>query len=416
MLFRRLVTRLVVSFCCSLPLAAPFADVVATAEITPRVITNQLDRPWSLAFLPNGDFLVTERTGQLRRISASGEVFPPITGLPKIAVVGQGGLLDVALHPNFSINRWVYLSYVAGSAVQGYSTEVLRGTLTQDQQSLINIDTVFVAQPKTKGGRHFGGRLLLTQQQNQTYLYLSLGDRGVKSLSQKRDNHHGSLIRLLDSGAIPADNPFVNTPEVLPEIYTYGHRNIQGLALHPVTGDLWSHEHGPQGGDELNHIQAGQNFGWPVITYGVNYGIATAIGEGTHKPGLQQPQYMWDPSIAPSGLAFYNNQWLIGALKYQLLSVLSPLPQPSLSSEADIVKSQAPSASQKSSAIKEQKLIQRFSEQRYFEQQLGRIRDVRVNGEFLYLLTDADQGKLIQFPLHFLHEGQNHDDDSPQTQ
>lgn len=405
MFFRFSQTQLVVSFFCSviLSLFLP-TGVSASPEITPRIITTALDRPWSLAFLPNGDFLVTERTGQLRGVSASGEVSQPIAGLPNIAVVGQGGLLDVALHPNFSSNRWVYLSYVAGSAVQGYSTEVLRGTLAQDQQSLTNVETLFVAQPKTKGGRHFGGRLLLTQQQNQTYLYLSLGDRGVKSLSQKRNNHHGSLIRLLDTGAIPADNPFVNTPDVLPEIYTYGHRNIQGLALHPATGEVWSHEHGPQGGDELNRIQAGQNFGWPVITYGVNYGIATSIGEGTHKPGMQQPQYMWDPSIAPSGLAFYKDQWLIGALKYQLLSVLSPLPilqKPSAVREPLAVKE--PSAIRKPLAIKEQKLIQRFSEQRYFAQEFGRIRDVRVNGGFLYLLTDAGQGKLIQLPIDFLH-------------
>lgn len=351
------------------------AQAITPTSIT--VITEQLDRPWSLAFLPNGDFLVTEKTGQLRRISPDGTLSPPIKGLPDIAAVGQGGLLDVALHPHFEVNHWVYLSFVAGNSVKGYSTEVIRGKLQNNQ--LTNIESLFVALPKTKGGRHFGGRLLLAEQllaeqassntiNSNTYLYISLGDRGVKPLAQQLSSHHGSLIRLLDNGDIPADNPFITTPNARPEIFSYGHRNIQGLALHPKTREVWLHEHGPQGGDELNHALIGKNYGWPVITYGVNYGIATKIGEGTHKAGMEQPQYYWDPSIAPSGLAFYNNQWFVGALKYQLLAVLSPS-------------------------------AQGYSEARYFEQQFGRIRDVRVNGNKLYLLTDSSQGKLIQLTL-----------------
>lgn len=361
----------------------------------PTIITDQLERPWSLAFLPDGDFLITERTGQLRRVTPEGDISPPIQGLPPIAVIGQGGLLDVALHPQFVKNRWVYLSFTAGSAVRGYSTEVIRGKLMDNR--LDSVETLFVALPKTKGGRHFGGRLLLhnTDDQQPPYLYLSLGDRGVKSLAQQLDNHHGSLIRLHDDGRVPVDNPFVggaNAPSanVRPEIFTYGHRNSQGLAVHPHTNSIWSHEHGPQGGDEINRIDAGHNYGWPVITYGVNYGIATKIGEGTHKAGMVQPHYMWDPSIAPSGLAFYNHQWLVGSLKFQLLSVLTPL---DIDSKKVVSQDANP------------QLIQHFSENRYFSKQFGRIRDVRIgvgaNSDKLYLLTDSDQGKLIQLPADF---------------
>jgi len=368
------------------------------AASSPRIITDKLDRPWSLAFLPNGDFLVTERGGQLRQVSSTGNISFPITGLPNITAVGQGGLLDVVLHPDFETNHWVYVSYVAGSAVQGYSTEVIRGVLTLSHESetqsvngghLNDVKKLFVALPKTKGSRHFGGRLLLAKQRGQTYLFLSLGDRGVKSLSQNLNNHHGSLIRLHDNGDTPTDNPFVNTRGALPEIYSYGHRNIQGLALHPNTNAIWLHEHGPQGGDELNRIQAGRNYGWPVVTYGVNYGIATTIGEGTHKVGMEQPHYMWDPSIAPSGLAFYKDKWLVGALKYQLLSVLTPLSH--VTSAASTLKNNGSTP----------QLIQRFKENRYFSQQFGRIRDVRIKGNKLYLLTDSGQGKLIQLPANF---------------
>ncbi len=341
----------------------PFASYSKAAEI--NIITNQLDRPWSLALLPDGGYLVTEKTGQLRRVNAQGQLSEPIAGLPEVSVVGQGGLLDVILHPNFSSNQWLYISFVSGSAVKGYSTEVVRATLKDNQ--LTDVIPLFVALPKTKGGRHFGSRLVFD---NDGYLYIGLGDRGVKEQSQQLQNHHGSIIRLHDDGRIPQDNPFVNTKNALPEIFSYGHRNIQGLALHPITGEVWAHEHGPQGGDELNKISVGKNYGWPVITYGVNYGIGTKIGEGTHKQGMQQPSHYWTPSIAPSGLAFYQNKtetaWLVGALKFQLLAMLTPSP------END------------------------FSEQRYFEGQFGRIRDVRTHGDTIYLLTDSGQGKLIK--------------------
>ncbi|MFT5117336.1 MAG: glucose/arabinose dehydrogenase [Kiritimatiellia bacterium] len=343
-----------------------------------KLITDGLDRPWSLAFLPDGDFLVTEKKGSLRIVNPQGNISPAIQGLPVISVVGQGGLLDVAVHPDFEKNQWIYLSYVAGSAVKGYSTEVVRAELQGDRlhgHQLQRVKKIFVAEPKTKGGRHFGSRLLMTNNRitnNKTtkkaYLFISLGDRGVAAQAQDLTNHHGSLIRLYDDGSIPSDNPFVKVSDAKGEIFSYGHRNIQGLAVHPQTGELWAHEHGPQGGDELNRIEIGKNYGWPVITYGVNYGLGTKIGEGTHKQGMEQPRYFWDPSIAPSGLAFYQQRWLVGALKFQLLAELTPANDS-------------------------------FSEQRYLHNQWGRVRDVRVKGKNIYLLTDSSKGKLLQLRM-----------------
>ncbi len=349
-----------------------FSSFAFANEPHVKVITDGLNHPWSLARLPDGRFLVTERSGTLRIVSPTGNISPPLDGLPAMTAVGQGGLLDVILHPNFSDNKWIYISYVAGSAVKGYSTEVVRARLENNR--LYNVQSIFVALPKTKGGRHFGSRLVFD---NDQYLYISLGDRGVRSQAQDLSNHHGSIVRLHDDGRVPKDNPFVDDDSAKPEIFSYGHRNVQGLALHLQTGELWAHEHGPQGGDELNRIMPGKNYGWPTITYGVNYGIGTKIGEGTAKPGLEQPQYFWDPSIAPSGLASYQTDravvWLVGALKYQLLAILEPQ-----------------QSGKKSSPLSH------FSEARVLEKQLGRIRDVKVYGQSVYLLTDAKRGKLIQ--------------------
>ncbi len=349
-------------------------------ELQSRVIADGLDRPWSLAVLPDQRFLITEKTGQLRIADSAGKISEPIAGLPDIAVVGQGGLLDVVLHPNFSENRWLYLSYVEGNSVRGYSTEVVRAEL--EGLTLKNLKRIFVALPKTKGGRHFGSRLAIASKNNpskqllsqgqQYQLFISLGDRGVRSQAQDLSNHHGSLIRLNDDGSIPKDNPFINVPNAKPEIYSYGHRNIQGLAINTLTGELWAHEHGPQGGDELNVIAKGKNYGWPTITYGVNYGFGTTIGEGTEREGMEQPEYYWNPSIAPSGFAFYhrNDQtlWLIGALKYQLLAILT-------------------------------RDNNRWNEQRLLEGEHGRIRDVRVVNDRIFILTDASAGKLIELTL-----------------
>ena len=334
------------------------------------VVTRGLEHPWGLAFLPDGRRLVTERPGRLRLVAADGTLDPqPVQGLPPIATHGQGGLLDVALHPQFAENGLVYLSYAARGE-GGIGTEVARGRLVEHR--LEDVKVLFRQQPKSSGGRHFGSRLVFDQR---GHLYLTLGDRGEQDRAQKLDDLAGKIVRLTADGQIPADNPFVNRADARPEIYSLGNRNVQGAALHPVTGELWAHEHGPQGGDEMNVIRAGRNYGWPVITYGVEYVIGTKIGEGTHKPGMEQPLHVWVPSIAPSGMAFYQGdrfpRWrgdlFVGALKDQMLVRL----------RFDGEK--------------------RVKEERLLKGMLGRIRDVRAGPDgYLYLLTDSGDGVIAR--------------------
>jgi glucose/arabinose dehydrogenase len=333
-------------------------------------LTEGLEHPWGLAFLPDGRMLVTERPGRLRIVAADGKLDPrPVEGLPVIAEAGQGGLLDVALHPQFRDNRWVYLSYAARGD-RGIGTEVLRGKLNGHR--LEDAQVIFRMQPKSGGGRHFGSRLVFDRA---GYLFITLGDRGDQDRAQRLNDHAGSVIRLHDDGRVPVDNPFVGRAGALPEKYTLGNRNMQGAALHPETGLLWTHEHGPQGGDEVNVIRPGRNYGWPVITYGVNYGIGTKIGEGTHKAGMEQPLHKWVPSIAPSGMAFYTGDrfpgWrgdlFVGSLKFQTLVRLK------LNGETVV------------------------QEERMLEGELGRIRDVRSGPDgYLYLLTDSSDGALVR--------------------
>jgi glucose/arabinose dehydrogenase len=328
-----------------------------------------LDHPWSLAFLPDGRMLVTERPGRLRVI-ADGKLEPkPIDGLPEVTQYGQGGLHDVALHPQFEQNRLVYLAYAARGA-DGVGTELARARLGEGR--LENLRVLFRQSPKGRAGQHFGGRIVFDRA---GYLYLTLGDRGERDRAQLPDDHAGSVIRLHDDGRVPRDNPFAGKPGWKPEKFTLGNRNIQGAALHPQSGELWTHEHGPQGGDEINIIRAGVNYGWPVITYGRNYGLGTRIGEGTEKQGMAQPLYYWVPSIAPSGMAFYTGgrfpRWkgnlFVGALRDQMLVRL---------------------------VLKGEKVA---TEERLLKGVLGRIRDVRAGPDgFLYLLTDERNGMLVR--------------------
>ena len=277
---------------CALALAAG-AQTIRTDEHTLRAVTvvAGLAHPWSVAFLPDGRMLVTERPGRLRLVGSDGKLAPrPIDGLPaNLAEHGQGGLLDVALHPRFAENGWVYLSYAARDG-SGVGTEVARGKLAGDR--LTEVQTLFRMQPKSGGGRHFGSRLVFDRD---GYLFITLGDRGEQDRAQRLDDHAGKIVRLHDDGRVPADNPFVQRAGAKPEIWSLGNRNVQGAALHPRTGALWAHEHGPQGGDEVNLIRAGVNYGWPVITYGANYGTGTKIGEGTAKPGMAQPIHLLGP-------------------------------------------------------------------------------------------------------------------------
>ncbi len=333
------------------------------------VLVEGLDHPWGLAFLPDGRLLVTERSGRLRLI-ADGRLDPePVQGLPAVSSYGQGGLLDVVLHPEFERNRLVYVSYAAAGS-GGFGTEVARGRLVEHR--LEYVEVIFRALPKSDGGRHFGSRLVFA---NDGLLYISLGDRGYRANGQDLSTHAGSIIRLHDDGSVPEDNPFVGRSGARPEIFTYGNRNVQGMTLEPGTGKLWAHEHGPQGGDEVNIVRAGTNYGWPVITYGRNYGIGTQIGEGTHKDGMAQPVLQWTPSIAPSGMAFYYGErfpnWkgnlFVGSLKFEFLARLE------LDGERVV------------------------HQERLLEGVMGRIRDVRQGPDgFIYLLSDEGDGVLAR--------------------
>lgn len=329
-----------------------------------------LENPWSIAFLPDGRMLVTERAGRLRLVSQDFKLDPkPIDGLPEVIANGQGGLFDVVLHPQHAQNGWIYWAYNA-PGTSGWGTALARGKL--QGQRMTEVQVLFSMQPKTRSAHHFGGRIVFDAA---GMVYLTLGDRGDKDRAQKLNDHAGSVIRLHDDGRVPNDNPFVQRAGALPEKWTLGHRNMQGAAINPQTGELWTHEHGPQGGDEVNVIRPGLNYGWPVVTYGVNYGLGTKIGEGQSKPGMVQPLQVWVPSIAPSGMAFVSGsqfpQWqgsmLVGALRGQMLVRLTL--------EGDKV----------------------LSEERLFQGRPGRIRDVRMGPDGLvYLLTDDPQGALLR--------------------
>ncbi len=369
---RRFIVLALSLLACAFSVHAGDAPIHASRLHDFRVVTltQGLEHPWGLAFLPDGRMLVTERPGRLRIVGADGRLDPrPVTGLPPVAAVGQGGLLDVALHPDHARNGWIYLSY-AGPGPGGLGTEVLRGRLAG--HALRDVQVLFRMRPKTASGYHFGSRLAFDRQD---FLYITLGDRGDMPRAQRFDDHAGSVIRLHDDGRVPADNPFVGRPGALPEKFTLGNRNMQGAALHPQTGELWTHEHGPQGGDEVNIMRAGVNYGWPVITYGVNYGFGTKIGEGTHKAGMAQPLWVWTPSIAPSGMTFYTGErfskWkgnlFVGALRGAMLVRLE---------------------------LEGERILR---EERLLEDKLGRIRDVRAGPDgLIYLLTDSADGHLLR--------------------
>ncbi|HEY8354007.1 MAG TPA: PQQ-dependent sugar dehydrogenase [Methylophilaceae bacterium] len=312
---------------CSAALQQPAVAAPATVQngIQLKTLASGLDEPWSIAFLPDGRILITEKPGRLRVVENGKLLQESIRGVPPVIDRGQGGLLDIALHPDHARNGWLYLSYAARGE-GGSGIEVLRGRLKGMQ--LTDIEVIFRQTPKIRSNKHFGSRLLFDRS---GYLYITLGDRGEMERAQDLGQHIGKVIRLHDDGRVPQDNPFVNNRDALPEIYSYGHRNVQGATLHPVSGKIWTHEHGPQGGDEINILEAGTNYGWPVITYGVNYVTGTRIGEGTSKPGMAQPIYKWVPSIAPSGMTFYTgdaypewrNHLFVGSLKFQTLVKLT---------------------------------------------------------------------------------------------
>jgi glucose/arabinose dehydrogenase len=346
----------------------------AQAPDEPRVetVVKGLANPWGLAFLPDGRALVTERPGRLRIINLrTSTVSGPIEGVPKVTASGQGGLLGLALAPDFATSRLVFLCF-AEPRESGSGTSVFRARLAANGGALENGQVIFRQMPAGNTGRHFGCRLVFGRDGN---LFVTLGDRGNQSPeAQNLTNHIGKVVRIRPDGSVPPDNPFVGKAGQQPEIWSYGHRNIQGATLHPETGALYTIEHGARGGDEINRPERGRNYGWPVITYGVDYSGAK-IGIGTHREGMEQPLYFWDPSIAPSGAAFYKGDkfpaWrgslIVGALAGTLVARL------------------------------EFRNGQITGETRYLESLGERIRDV-VEGPdgFIYLLTDSPNGALLR--------------------
>lgn len=298
--------------------AAALETSAGRAEVTR--IASGLDQPWGLAFLPGGGFLVTEREGELLHFQ-SGEV-TRVSGVPEVAAEGQGGLLDVMVPRDFATSREVFLSYAAPQR-RGAGTALAVGRLSADGAALSDVRVIFESEPGFRGGRHFGSRIVEARDGT---IFLTTGDRGTRPSSQDRANHNGAVIRINRNGSVPADNPFVGQAGLQPEIWSYGHRNPQGAAL-DLNGALWTAEHGARGGDEINRIERGANYGWPVISYGRHYS-GLQIGEGTEKEGMEQPAHYWDPSIAPSGMMIYSGalwpEWrgdlFVGSLNSDLIS------------------------------------------------------------------------------------------------
>ncbi|MEZ4809088.1 MAG: PQQ-dependent sugar dehydrogenase [Allomuricauda sp.] len=293
-------------------------------DFTAELVVGDVQNPWGMAFLPDGSILITEKAGKLLRYKAGKTI--EIGNVPDVYVRGQGGLLDIELHPNYDKNGWIYLSFASEQGEgKGGNTAVMRAKLSNDQ--LVGQQLLYKAGPNTTKGQHFGSRL---EFDNEGYLYFSVGERGDRDVNpQNIDRDGGKIYRLYDDGRVPKDNPFVGKSGAKTAIFSYGHRNPQGLAKHPDTGKIWEHEHGPRGGDEINIIEKGKNYGWPIITYGINYS-GTKITNVTSRPGMEQPIYQWTPSIAPCGMAFVTSdkylKWkgnlLVGSLAFQYLERL----------------------------------------------------------------------------------------------
>jgi aldose sugar dehydrogenase len=357
----------------ALPVQAQQVFKTDLGGIRVETIVSGLSNPWGLAFLPDGRMLVTERPGRMRIATRDGTLSAPLMGVPKVLAQSQGGLLDVILDRDFARNSTIYFCYSDPVDGGGAQTALARARLDASATlQLTDVKRIFRQEGPPSSGLHFGCRIVQARDGN---LFLTTGDHfGPRDLAQSLDNHLGKVIRIAPDGSVPKDNPFVGRAGAKPEIWSYGHRNSQGATLHPVTGKLWMHEHGPQGGDELNIPEAGKNYGWPVIGYGVNYGGAK-IHEGTHKPGMEQPIRQWTPVIAPSGLTIYTGdlfpQWkgnaFIGGLRPAILVRL----------ELDGEK-----------VTREERMLRQLNE---------RIRDVRTGPDgALYLLTDNTAGRILR--------------------
>lgn len=369
------------TFLASLSLmAAPALADVQTfpserGQVRVTEIAGDLSNPWSLAFLPDGTMLVTERTGALRRIDAQGNKSEPLQGVPDVHAQGQGGLLDVALSPDFAQDRLVYLGYAeAGDGASG--TTVGRGRLNATADALEDFTVIFRQQPKLSSGQHYGVRLVFDREGD---LFIALGDNNQRPAAQDLDKLQGKLVRIRPDGSIPPDNPFVKQADAHDAIWSYGHRNQQGAALHPQTGVLWTHEHGPRGGDEINLPEAGKNYGWPLATHGINYsGLPIPEAKGKTLDGMEPPHHVWEQSPGISGMAFYTSDQAKAWQGNLFIGALATRELIRLELDGDRI-------------THEERLLDRLN---------ARIRDVRVGPDgHLYVLTDAREGKLLRVEL-----------------
>jgi glucose/arabinose dehydrogenase len=342
------------------------------ANISVETVASGLEHPWGLAFLADGRILVTERPGRLRIVDANGRLSAPLAGVPAVLASGQGGLLDVAIDPRFAENQLVYLAFSEPGDGGTSGTAVARGRLGDGR--LENVEVIYRQQPKVRSSGHFGSRLVFARDGK---LFVTQGDRQTGAFrlqAQDLSSGIGKVVRINPDGSIPSDNPFAGRGNARPEIWSYGHRNVQAAALHPETGQLWTVEHGARGGDELNHPEAGKNYGWPTITYGIDYSGST-IGEGTEKAGMEQPVYYWDPVIAPSGMVFYTGDRYPGWNGSVFVGSLDPGALVRLTIDNGRV----------------------TREERYLGELNARIRDVQQGPDgLLYLVTDSGNGKLLR--------------------
>jgi glucose/arabinose dehydrogenase len=381
MTYIRFMTRIMlfssVLAAASLASASAFAQTATfrtdTVAVHAQSIAGGLENPWGLDFLPGGEAIVTERPGRIRILSRDGQLSEPLDGAPEVLARGQGGLLDIVASPDFATSNLIFFSF-SEPGRGGAGTAVARAKLVSDgdQARLDDVEVIFSMAKKTRTSHHFGSRLVFAPDGT---LFITTGDRGDRQRAQDMQDHAGSIIRVNTDGSIPADNPSPDGARHLPEIWSKGHRNAQGATWDPVLGGLLTVEHGDRGGDEVNHPEAGKNYGWPVISYGVSYS-GKKIGKGTEAPGYEQPLFYWDPSIAPSGLASYQGdmfpEWkgdlIVGSLKFELVSRLD--------------------------RDENGKIL---DEERMFEGEFGRIRDINVAPDgSIWLLTDESDGQIIR--------------------
>jgi len=369
---------------CGFAIAASLQAVAETERhsseagpVTVKEIASGLENAWALAFLPDGKrMLVTERPGRLRVIGLDGSLSEPLAGVPEVFARSQGGLLDVRLSPDFDKDRLVYLTYAEAGKQGKAGTAVGRGRLSDDDTRLENFEVIFRQLPKLPTGVHFGSRLVFD---GKGHLFVALGENNQRPTSQDLDKHQGKVVRIGLDGSVPEDNPFVGQDGVRPEIWSYGHRNQQGAALNPWSGVLWTHEHGPRGGDEVNIPQAGKNYGWPLATHGINYSmLPIPEAQGKTVKGTEPPHHVWKKSPGVSGMAFYDAERFPGWQHSLFIGALVDQSLIRLQLDGDRV-------------VGEERLLKDLG---------ARIRDVRVGPDgYLYLLTDAGDGKLLQVGL-----------------